>query len=462
MGAGKTTIGREVARRLGRRLVDLDARVEEAAGATIEEIFERDGEARVPAARDRALPRGSALAEPSVIALGGGAVDLARRSARRCASAASRSRSRSGSTRRGSASRGRAGRSRATRPSFRERFERRRPLYDECADATRARRRRGRAGGRRRPRRDGRARAARRARARATGRSRSSPTRSSPGSTAPRRRSRSARGSRRRTSCRRARRRRRCRSSSGSGASCGSTAAARSSRSEAAASPTRPASRRPPGCAGSPWVPVPSTLVGQVDAAIGGKTAIDLPEGKNLVGAFHWPARTVIDPALLATLPDARAPERAGRGREDRACSRASRSGSCRGPSRCGAARRSRPRSACATRTTTPSGAGSTSGTRSRTRSRLPRATSCRTARRSRSACSRRCGSPAGTTREVERLLDPKPVRVDRDRAWEALRRDKKARAGELRLVLLDDGGPTVRAVPDDDVRRALDELIRT
>ena len=41
-----------------------------------------------------------------------------------------------------------------------------------------------------------------------------------------------------------------------------------------------------------------------MDAAIGGKTAIDLPEGKNLVGAFHWPARTLIDPALLATLPE--------------------------------------------------------------------------------------------------------------------------------------------------------------
>jgi 3-dehydroquinate synthetase len=64
-------------------------------------------------------------------------------------------------------------------------------------------------------------------------------------------------------------------------------------------------------------------------------------------------------------------------------------------------------------------------------------------------------------TRDVERLLDPKPVRVDRDRAWEALRRDKKARGGELRLVLLDEDGPTVRAVPDDDVRRALDGLIR-
>src|SRR5207244_12505632 len=55
---------------------------------------------------------------------------------------------------------------------------------------------------------------------------------------------------------------------------------------------------------GLPWVPVPTTLVGQVDAAIGGKTGIDLPEAKNLVGAFHWPARTVIDPALLATLPE--------------------------------------------------------------------------------------------------------------------------------------------------------------
>ena len=51
---------------------------------------------------------------------------------------------------------------------------------------------------------------------------------------------------------------------------------------------------------------MPTTLVGQVDAAIGGKTAIDLPEGKNLVGAFHCPAGRVIDPALLETLPATR------------------------------------------------------------------------------------------------------------------------------------------------------------
>src|SRR5437764_1950771 len=55
---------------------------------------------------------------------------------------------------------------------------------------------------------------------------------------------------------------------------------------------------------GVPWVAVPTTLVGQVDAAIGGKTGIDIPEGKNLVGAFHWPVRIVIDPALLDTLPE--------------------------------------------------------------------------------------------------------------------------------------------------------------
>ena len=48
---------------------------------------------------------------------------------------------------------------------------------------------------------------------------------------------------------------------------------------------------------------VPTTLVGQIDAALGGKTAVDIPEGKNLIGAFHQPVAFIADVALLATLP---------------------------------------------------------------------------------------------------------------------------------------------------------------
>jgi len=50
---------------------------------------------------------------------------------------------------------------------------------------------------------------------------------------------------------------------------------------------------------------VPTTLLGMADAAVGGKTAIDIPEGKNLVGAFHSPAGVLADLATLETLPRA-------------------------------------------------------------------------------------------------------------------------------------------------------------
>ncbi len=51
-------------------------------------------------------------------------------------------------------------------------------------------------------------------------------------------------------------------------------------------------------------VQVPTTLLAMVDSAIGGKTGVNLPEGKNLVGAFHQPLAVLADPAALATLPD--------------------------------------------------------------------------------------------------------------------------------------------------------------
>jgi shikimate kinase/3-dehydroquinate synthase len=54
---------------------------------------------------------------------------------------------------------------------------------------------------------------------------------------------------------------------------------------------------------GVPLVHVPTTLLAQIDSAIGGKTGLDLPEGKNLVGAFHQPEAIVLDVSLLRTLP---------------------------------------------------------------------------------------------------------------------------------------------------------------
>ena len=54
---------------------------------------------------------------------------------------------------------------------------------------------------------------------------------------------------------------------------------------------------------GVPIIHVPTTLVGQVDAALGGKTAVDIPEGKNLVGAFHQPVAFIADVSFNATLP---------------------------------------------------------------------------------------------------------------------------------------------------------------
>ena len=55
---------------------------------------------------------------------------------------------------------------------------------------------------------------------------------------------------------------------------------------------------------GVDFVQVPTTFLAQVDAAIGGKTGVDLRAGKNLLGSFHQPRLVLIDPAVLATLPE--------------------------------------------------------------------------------------------------------------------------------------------------------------
>ena len=54
---------------------------------------------------------------------------------------------------------------------------------------------------------------------------------------------------------------------------------------------------------GIPVVQIPTTLLAMIDASVGGKTGVDTPAGKNLVGAFHRPASVIADPEVLSTLP---------------------------------------------------------------------------------------------------------------------------------------------------------------
>jgi shikimate kinase/3-dehydroquinate synthase len=212
---------------------------------------------------------------------------------------------------------------------------------------------------------------------------------------------------------------------------------------------------------GVDWVPVPTSLVAQVDAAIGGKTAIDLPQGKNLVGTFHWPVRTVVDPALLATLP----PEQRREGMAEvvktallagepfhelpddelvRRCA-AFKAAVCLRDPHDHADRK-------------VLNLGHTFAHALEAAAGYEGVTHGQAVALGLLAALRLSGRDIG---QVEELLRPRPVKVDRDKAWAAMQRDKKSVGGELRLVLLEEAGPIFDVpVPPEDVRRALDELI--
>ena len=179
---------------------------------------------------------------------------------------------------------------------------------------------------------------------------------------------------------------------------------------------------------GIDWIAVPSTLVGQVDAAIGGKVGIDLPEGKNLVGAFHWPARTVIDTTLLETLPEEERRNGLAEVVKTGLCS-ASRSGSSTRTRRCAVRRVQggvclRDPYERGDRAQLNLGHTFAHALEAASGYALPHGRAV--ALGLLAAC--RLSGLDDEARVVERVLAPAPVAVDRDAAWAALQRDKKAR----------------------------------
>jgi shikimate kinase/3-dehydroquinate synthase len=214
---------------------------------------------------------------------------------------------------------------------------------------------------------------------------------------------------------------------------------------------------------GISWTAVPTTLVGQVDAAVGGKTGIDLPQGKNLVGAFHWPVRTVVDHTLLDTLPEAE--RRNG-------MAEVVKTGLLAGEElwelpepelvrRCAAFKAAvclrDPRDE-GERALLNLGHTFAHALEAASEYTLPHGEAVALGL----TAALRLSGLADDAARVEELLHPEPASVDLDTAWAALRRDKKARGGRVQLVLLDAPGNPRTGVElhERDVRRALAGLI--
>ena len=214
---------------------------------------------------------------------------------------------------------------------------------------------------------------------------------------------------------------------------------------------------------GVAWTAVPTTLVGQVDAGIGGKTAIDLPGAKNAVGVFHWPARVVCDPSLLATLPD---------GERRNGLAEVVKTGLLAGRPLWERAEAEQVRACAAFKSAVCLQDPHDRGPRTQlnlghTFAHALEAAAGYSLSHGRAvalgllAALRLSGLPDQVD-VVTDLLAPERARVDRDAAWAAIARDKKAERGTPRLVLLDAPGRPRWGVevPESDVRRVLDELI--
>jgi len=214
---------------------------------------------------------------------------------------------------------------------------------------------------------------------------------------------------------------------------------------------------------GVSWVAAPTTLLAQVDAGIGGKTAIDLAEGKNLVGAFHWPARTVIDPEVLSTLPATEIEN--GRAEvvktgllageplweletseQVRRCAAFKAALCLRDPHDRGERVQLNLGHTFAHALEAASGYS------------LPHGQAVALGLLG----ALRVSGLEDDARRVEEILHPLPATVDRDAAWAAVVRDKKSDDGRPRLVLLEaPGKPRVGVeVEPQVVRAALDSLI--